>query len=164
MDNVARRRQQALRTKKTLNIGQEQGVPQAPVRQNSPPPQIPAADQPAEATPSDNMRAATERFFQQIQRPNAQPINEPQAVATGPQPAEGMVTDRIKGAGAQGRSTIQQFYQLSGRMPTPRDLAVFRTVQLLEDQLGRKPTRIELRVALSRPTLLGAQAPTVVEG
>lgn len=161
---VARRRAAAQATSKKLNIGAERGAPQAPVRQNQPPGQIPAAEPDAQGPSSqEQMLAATKQFFQKAQRPGAAPVEQPAARVTTPPQDEGMVTDKAERLGMQGASASQQFYRLSGRLPTPRDLAVFRTVQLLEEQLGRKPTSTELRVALVRPTLLGVSAPAAVE-
>ncbi len=165
LDHAARRRSQAQRTRKALSIDQERGAPQAPVRQNQPPGQVPASNGAGEqqGTPRERMAAETERFLQKAKRPGATPVNQPQANVERPQTQEGMVTDRAQQLGISGLSTQQQFYRLSGRQPTPRDIAVFRTVLLLEQQLGRKPTSIELRVALQRPTLLGISAPAAVE-
>ena len=164
LDHAARRRSQAQRTRKTLNIDQERGDPQAAVRQNQTPGQVPASNGDKEqGTPQERMAAATERFFQKVKRPGATPVSQPAARVEGPQTQEGMVTERAQQLGMSGLSTQQQFYRLSGRTPTPRDIAVFRTVLLLERELGRKPTSIELRVALQRPTLLGISAPAAVE-
>lgn len=161
---VARRRAQAQATSKKLNINTERGGPQAPVRQNQPPGQIPAAEPDAQgASPQEKMLAATKQFLQKAKRPGAEPVDQPQARVTVPAKDDGMITDKARRLGIGGLSADQQFYRLSGRRPTPRDLAVFRTVQLLEGQLGRKPTSTELRVALSRPTLLGISAPAAVE-
>ncbi len=161
--SAGRRRAAAQATAKKLNIGQNEGAPQAPVRQNQPPGQIPAAEAQQGQDPQVQMRAAAEQFLQKAQRPGADPVSEPQARVTTPPRDERMVTDEAERLGMQGASASQQFYRLAGRMPTPRDLAVFRTVKLLEGQLGRKPTSTELRVALSRPTLLGVSAPAAVE-
>ncbi len=164
LGQVARRRAQAQKTRKTLNIGAERGAPQASVRQNQPPGQVPAAE-PQGPSPQEKMAAATAQFFQKAQRPGATPVDQPKARVTTPKPDESMVTDKAERLGIDGSSPNRQFYQLSGRFPTPRDSAVFRTVQLLEQQLRRKPTATELRVALSRPTLLGTgvSAPAAVE-
>lgn len=164
MAHAARRRAAAIKTKKTLNIDQERGAPQAPVRQNQPPGQVPAAEEGAQGpTQQESMMAATKQFFQKARRPGATPVEQPPARVSAPKPDESMVTDKAERLGMNGASPQQQFYRLSGRMPTPRDMAVFRTVLLLEQQLGRKPTSTELRAALTKPALLGVAAPAAVE-
>ena len=46
---------------------------------------------------------------------------------------------------------MEQFARIAGRMPAPRELAVFQTRQTLESQLGRPPTSTELKIALLTP-------------
>ncbi len=167
MDHAARRRAQAQATRKKLNIGQNEGAPQAPVRQNQPPGQVPAAEKGEQgaqgASPQEKMLAATQQFFQKAKRPGVTPVDQPQARVVTPEKDEGMITDKARRLGMGGLSADQQFYRLAGRRPTPRDIAVFQTVQLLEQQLGRKPTATELRAALASPALLGISAPAAVE-
>lgn len=162
LDQTARRRAQARKTAQTLNIEQQA---QSNVRGSTPPAQVPKGeDTPAdESTPDERMAAATARFFQQVKRPGQVPVQGPPARVTAPRAREGMVSERAKAQGAGGFSAAQQFYRLSGRMPTPRDLAVYSEVLRLEGQLGRRPTRVELRAALARPNLIGPAAPSAVE-
>lgn len=165
---IARRRRTVLATRKQLNIGAESGAPQAPVRQNPPPQTLPARNPPQAPSPTgdaqERMLAQTKEFFQKVVRPQAVPIEQGTGIENAtPQVPATPLGQQVDQMGATGLSLEQQFYRLAGRLPSPREMAVFRTTLLLEDQLGRRPTANELRSVLSRPSSLPAAFPSAVE-
>ena len=58
---------------------------------------------------------------------------------------------RIRAQSMERASPVEQFTRLAGRMPSPRELAVFNSRSILEGQLGRPPTTNELKMYLMRP-------------
>ena len=173
---VAKRRATVLATRKRLNIGQENGVPPTDVRGRTPPVSNPATaktppapteqktPEQAQADTQTRMRQQTSEFFQKVARPNSVPVpDQGQVTAQPPQPSTASLTQQIERAQAGGMSAEQQFYRISGRPPTPRDMAVFQTALMLERQLGRKPTKRELKSTLMRPDLVSPAFPAAVE-
>lgn len=59
--------------------------------------------------------------------------------------------ERIRKQSMERASPVEQFTRLAGRMPSPRELAVFNSRSVLESQLGRPPTSNELKMYLLRP-------------
>lgn len=174
MAAVAKRRATVQATRKRLNIGQENGVAATNVRGRTPPVSNPdtAKNPPAptqtpeqaQADQQTRMRQQTSEFFQKVARPNAVPVpDQGQVDARPPQPSAASLTQQIETAQAGGMSSEQQFYRISGRLPSPREMAVFQTALMLERQLGRKPTRNELKATLTRPDLVSPAFPAAVE-
>jgi len=172
---IARRRVAIDRTRQTLGLGTEMGAPQAPTRAipNPPPQPVPSGKQapgqlaPAGEAAAPNSRAAmlekAKAFLDQQQRPQSQPMPQNGIDVQAPTPDTTPLTDQVAGLGAAGISPEQQFYRLSGRMPSPREMAVFRATMLLEGQLNRRPTANELRASLMRPDSISQSFPSVVE-
>lgn len=174
---VAARRRQVQGARRTLSMGQERGAPQAPRRAipNMPPQRVPSGRQapppPTQAAPApqqgegdqrERMLARVQEFFSTIQRPGAQPAPEAGIEDQALAPEAVPLSDQVSQLGATGLSPEQQFYRLSGRLASPREMAVYRTTMLLEQQLNRRPTANELRAALMRPASLSASFPVVV--
>ena len=171
--SIAKRRATVMASRKRLNMDADRGAAQAPVRQNPPPQTLPARNPPQAEEPAGDMRqrmlSQTEEFFQRAVNPQAVPIADARAgrgEVQGPPPTPvptSSITEQTSQLGASGLSPEQQFYRLTSRLPSPRELAVFRTTLYLEQQLGRRPTGNELKAALSRPQVISAAVPSAVE-
>lgn len=67
------------------------------------------------------------------------------------QPENRNLMARLGDIGAVKLSPMEQFARLAGRMPSPRELVIFQSRAVLEQQLGRSPTPTELKVFVMRP-------------
>jgi len=163
LGNLNKRRAQIVNAHKSLGINTdaERGGPQTPTRTQPnppPPPQAPAAN------PAGNSRDAmiqqVGQFLQAQQSqaqggaPPAQPQQRAEVVSTRPGPNDTMV-DRVQALGAANRSPETQFFRLSGREGTPRELAIFSARLEAERQLGRPPTQSELMLTILRSSPAG---------
>ncbi len=80
------------------------------------------------------------------------------------QPETRPLKERLQDQGAISVSPLEQFARLAGRMPSPRELAVFQARLTLEGQLGRVPTATELKMYLMRPEQEDGSFPRAFEG
>jgi len=65
--------------------------------------------------------------------------------------------------GAETLGPEMQFYRLTGRPPSPRELAIFQSRIELERQLKRPPTRNELKMYVSNPETINQAHPRAFE-
>lgn len=159
--NLAKRRAQLQASRQALGLDTERGAPQAPNRTMPNPPPPPQA--PADVAPADNpndpnaMLAKVEAFIGQHGQSSqgAAPVQAPTSpvenIPTRPTVTDTMA-DRIDQLGATTRTPETQFYRLSGREGTPREIAIFSARMSLERQLNRPPTESELMLYIARPT------------
>jgi len=82
---------------------------------------------------------------------------EPQA------PGQAPMVPRLQEWGAEKLSPEMQFYRIAGRNPSPRELAVFSSRIELERELGRVPTRSELKAYIARGVPMSPAHPRAFE-
>ena len=73
----------------------------------------------------------------------AQALAQPTA-RTGAKPAKGDIVQL-------GLRPLTEFYQATGRLPTPEEYRVLKAAALLRQQMGREPSQDEIRLYLSKP-------------
>lgn len=173
LENVTAQARRVRKTRQLLGLS-ERGVPKAPV---GPPATVPADPRPPQVVPQPDIQQAAggvapssrlekaQQFLAGLQGGAA--ANQ-QPVATSPiSPVEtsapGMLSARMASVGMQNAPVDMQFYNMSGRAGSPRELVVLGARMLLERQLGRAPTVQELRQFVSRPTEISPSFPTAFE-
>jgi hypothetical protein len=82
--------------------------------------------------------------------PTAAPSQTMQTPDSYLKPETEPLAGRLANAGATSASPSEQFARLAGRLPSPRELAVFQGRALLEGNLGRPPTPTELKLYMMR--------------
>ncbi len=156
--------------RKIINPDAARGAPQAPSRAvpNPPPLVEPAAPPPSEEAPPVDPKAArlqqVQGFLDTVGRGGAAPTPPREPVqGAPPTAAPEMIADRTRRLGSPNVSPTAEFYRMSGRLPSPRELSIFRARKLLEGQLQRPPTSRELKAFIARPMSLSTAAPTALE-
>jgi hypothetical protein len=111
-----------------------------------------------------HLRNQVAEFLQNMQpQPGAQPLPAQSTAPISSAPQTASMATRVAETGAQNLTPQEQFYRLAGRSPSPRELSIFSSRMLLEKQLGRPPTQIELRNYIMRPEVVSPAYPTVVQ-
>lgn len=172
LSNLTATRRRLNKTREMLGLS-ERGI-QKP--QTAPPPRAPAdtrppqeVAQPGEEIPPEmreQMLSAAGEFLGQMQaggqgvpgqgRPPVTPVS---SAPTGPVSIE----DRIRQLGAERLPVEQQFYRVSGRSPSPREREIFNARLTLERQLGRPPTKQEMKQYIIRPGEVSPAYPVAFE-
>jgi len=173
--NLAARRRQVQKTREMMGMG-ERGV--QPVQR--PIPGSVPADRPGPtapraapgAAPGAETRAVPDEARRQMVEQTREFLGGLQAGGRGvptearyqPQrPGTEPLIPRLQQYGAEGITPEMQFYRLAGRSPSPRELAIFQARIELERQIGRPPTRNELKQYISRPEGISPAYPRAFE-
>lgn len=175
LSHLAQTRRRVIKSRELLGLS-ARGI-QKP--QLGPPPVAPADTRPpqtvlqpgvegapgAEPNARARMRQQAAQFLQTLQaggqgQPAAQNAVAPVTVG---EPGVNLA-ERVRQAGAEALSPEMQFYRITGRPASPRQLAVFSSRMMLEQQLGRAPTVQELKEFISRPEAISPAFPVAFEG
>lgn len=176
---LAARRQSIQKARERLSLAPSGGVagarPQGNVQSPAPLPQAPAsppiqaesttapAAQPGAGTTRDpQMLAQAQSFIQQVQAQGKEVTPPPTGVVTPPPAVPAPLGDQISSIGAMGMSPYAQAMRIYGRPPSAREMVVFSSVQALEAQLGRPPTRNEVLMHITAPGGTGTSGPEPV--
>ncbi len=172
LSNLAASRARIDKTRQLLNLG-ERGVSQPQV---APPARAPADPRGPQGAPAvdlpDVPPEVRERMLEQIQGFSEQiqtgqetplPSSDPQLIPP-PTPEETpLLTEEIRRLRSEKESPSTQFSRLAGRPGSPREVAMLQTRLMLENQLGRPPTAIEIRTAISSSEFISPSFPVAFE-